>query len=425
MTNKLKSINMKKRMYHFGTAVFLTAILFFSCTEENRITYYDPDAPAPAALDKTTVSVKNLPGKSVIKYQTPDDENLLYVKAVYKSAPGVIREAKASVFVDTLLLEGFNAAGDYPVELVCVGKNEKPSGAVSVTVSPLTPPVIEAFPSLTLNASFGGVWVAYQNLHDSELKVYLLADTTDTGNYELLRSFESIGRNSQFTYLGLKAKETVFAAYLQDRWGNRSDTLYSTLTPKFEEEINKDTWEWYSPSLPSDCQLFAEGNATLYHPSNMWDNQNPMNWMSGTVGYGILPFTTTIKLGARVTLSHITLYAARMWPMAYSGQAPKIFEVYGSDMDRPGDDLFGGDWNLLGQFVSTIPSGNATATQADKDHAVNDGDVFFFEPTESIPDPYLPTRFVRFRFIETWSKVSGESERVFIGELEIWGQYEQ
>jgi hypothetical protein len=412
-------------MYYFGTAVLLTAILFFSCAEEERITYYNPDAPAPAALDPVTVSVKNLPGKSVVKYQTPDDENLLYVKAVYESAPGVIREAKASVFIDTLLLEGFNAAGDYPVELVCVGKNEKPSDAISITVSPLTPPVIEAFPSLSLNAVFGGVSGSYQNLYDSELKVSLLADTTGTGNYELLRSFVSNGLRPEFMYLGMESKETRFAAYLQDRWGNRSDMFYDTLTPMFEREIDKETWEWYSPSLPSDCQTYAEGNSVLYGTSNMWDNENPMDWKSGTVGYGILPFTTTIKLGARVTLSHITLYAARMWPMAYSGQAPKVFEVYGSDRDYPGDDLFGGDWNLLGQFISTIPSGNATPTQADKDHAVDDGDVYFFLPTETIPDPYLPTRFVRIRFIETWQKVSGENERAFIGELEIWGKYEQ
>ncbi|MDR3184331.1 MAG: DUF4959 domain-containing protein [Prevotellaceae bacterium] len=417
---------MKKIMCYFGTAVLLTAMLFFSCAEEERITYYDPDAPAPAKLDPVTVTVKNLPGKSVIKYQTPDDENLLYVKAVYESAPGVIREAKASVFIDTLLLEGFNVAGNYPVELVCMGKNEKPSGAISVTVSPLTPPVIEAFPSLTLNASFGGVRGAYQNLHDSELKVSLLADTTGTGNYELLRSFVSTGRNSQFTYLGLESKETHFAAYLQDRWGNRSDTLYSTLTPMFEEEIDKDTWTWYSPWLPSDCQVYVENNATLYGPANMWDNKNPMDWTAGTVGYAILPFTTTIKLGARVMLSHITLYVARIFSgIAYTDSAPKVFEVYGSDLDTPGDNLFGGDWNLLGQFVSTIPSGNTTPTRADIDHAVDDGDVFFFEPTENIPNPYLPTRFVRIRFVETWWKVSGESDRLFIGELDIWGKYEQ
>jgi hypothetical protein len=413
-------------MYHFGTAVFLTATLFFSCAEEERITYYDPDAPAPAKLDPTTVSVKNLPGKSVVKYQLPDDANLLYVKAVYESAPGVAREAKASVFVDTLLLEGFYAAGDYPVELFCVGKNEKPSGAVGVTVSPLTPPVIDAFPSLALKASFGGVFGSYQNLHDSELKVYLLADTADTGNYELLRSFVSIGRNPAFTYLNMKAKETRFAAYLQDRWGNRSDTLYRTLTPVFEEEIDKDTWEWYSPSLPSDCQVWAENNA-VYHPSKMWDNNNPMDWAAGTVGLGNtpLPLTTTIRLGARVTLSHITIYGAAMWPMTYSGPAPKIFEVYGSDLNSPGDNLFGSDWTLLGQFVMTIPSGNTSPTGPDIEHSINDGDVFFFEPTETIPDPYLPTRFVRIRFIETWGKVSGAKAMVFIGELDIWGKYEQ
>ncbi|MDR3267606.1 MAG: DUF4959 domain-containing protein [Tannerella sp.] len=416
---------MKYRIYRILTSAVMVimTILFFACAEEERITYYDTDATAPVSLDPNSVSVKNLAGKSVIKYQAPNDANLLYVKAVYKSAPGVTREARASLFVDTLLLDGFNAAGDHTVKLFCVGKNEKTSEAIEVTVSPSTPPVIEAFPSLEVNAVFGGVRGNYQNLHESELKVYLLADTANTGRYELLRAFVSNSRDARFLYLGLQAKEARFAAYLQDRWGNRSDTLFQTLTPDFEVEIDKDTWSYYSPYLDSDCHVWLEMGGNLYHPSRMWDNENPANWNAGTIGDAVFPFTTTIKLGKTVRLSHITIYAARMWGGGYTGYTPKLFEVYGSNVNTPGDALTGGDWTLLGDFVSEIPSGNAEPTQTDKDQGMFDGEVFFFEPSERIPDPYLPTQFIRFRFLGTWNGMGiGDKNAVFIGELDVWGQ---
>jgi hypothetical protein len=408
------------------TVMIIMAMLFFTCTEEERITYYDKDAPAPASLDLNSVSVKNLAGKSVIKYQAPDDDNLLYVKAVYESAPGITREARASLFVDTLLLEGFNLAGAYTVNLFCVGKNEKQSAAVEVTVSPLTPPVYDALPSLALQAAFGGVRGTFQNPHGSELKAYLLADTANDGRYTLLRSFVTNGRNSKFVYLGLNSKETRFAAYLQDRWGNRSDTVFATLTPLFEEKIDKSTWTHYSDQLPSDCNEWPEKNITNYNPQRMWDNDNPANWFACIIGNADFPLMRTVRLGASVVLSRVVIYHAWMWKGGYAGGAPKTFEVYGSNLDRPGDDLLGGDWTLLGDFVSEIPSGNATPTQADDDQGKYDGDMFFFEPSDRIPDTNLPTKFIRFRFTGTWDGVGiGDFGWVTIGEIDLYGQYVQ
>lgn len=420
---KMKHINKK---LDYLTVLFAMVQVFFACSEEERITYYDAKAPAPMSLDLSSVSVKNLPGKAVIKFQSPVDDNLLYVKAVYESAPGVVRETKASLYVDTLQLEGFNAAGDYRAKLYCVGKNEKESAPVEVTVSPLTPPYIEAFPSLTMQNAFGGVRGSFQNLHESELKVTLMVDSLGEGRYELLRSYVTNLRDAKFNYLGLPPKESSFAAYLQDRWGNRSDTAYFSLTPLFEDKIDKSTWSWYGESMPSDSHDWPEKAANnLYMPSRMWDDENPAEWR-GSLMDGILPFTVTVKLGIRVTLSRIVVYHCHLWGGGYTGNAPKRFEIWGSDKDKPGDDLLGGDWTMLGNFTSVLPSGRSEATEADKQAGIYDGDTFFFEPTDEIPNPYQPTKFIRFRHLETWNGDSnGINGRVMIGEIDLYGQYEK
>lgn len=408
--------------------ILVMSQVFFACSEEDKITFYDPDAPAPVALNTSSISIKNLHGKSIVKYQRPNDDNLLYVKAVYESAPNVIREAKASLYVDTLVLEGFNAASDYKVKIYSVGKNEKESAPVEISVSPLTPPVVDAFPSLNISAIFGGVRCQYQNEHQGELKLTLLADTAGDNRYTLLRSFVSNNPAARFTYTGLESEETNFAAYLQDRYGNRSDTAwFSSLTPLFEEEIDKSNLEFYK-DLPSDLLKWTEmGAHSNYAPWKMWDNDLAPSWSGVYVmnlsGY-TYPYTLTIKLAKEITLSRIIMHHWRLNGGGFKGGAPKYFQVYGSSKDKPADDLFGDDWTLLGDFHSEIPSGKPEPTQADINFAVFDGEPFFFEATDEIPDPFVSIKFIRLRFMGNWEgRQIGDQANTTVAEIRLFGQY--
>ena len=413
--------------YSISLLFVFATFAFYGCSEEERITYYDPDAPAPIAINPNSVIVKNLPGKVIVRYERPTDENLLYVKAIYESAPGVIREAKASLYVDTLVLEGFGATGSYPAKLYCVGKNKKESTSIEITVSPQTPPIVEAFPTVHLGAVFGGIRGEYKNEHKTELKAVLLADTIGNGIYTQLRSYVSNNPNAKFSYIGLEAKQMNFAIYLQDRYGNRTDTMkFDALTPLYEESISNSTWEYYQ-ELPSDYPYWSEMGASVnYAPWRMWDNDLAAGW-GGTYHVNrsseSLPFTLTIRLGATVILSRIVIHHWRLNDSAFGAGAPKIFEVWGSNLNRPGDNLFGGDWTMLGNFESEIPSGNAQPTQADKNFAIFDGEPFFFEATEEIPNPFVPTKFIRFRFLGNWRGYGvGDPANITISELKVFGQ---
>src|SRR3546814_3127712 len=59
--------------------------------------------------------VENLPGASEITYNLPQSEGVLYVKAVYEIRPGVIQEAKASFYSNSIRVEGFGKAGEYEI----------------------------------------------------------------------------------------------------------------------------------------------------------------------------------------------------------------------------------------------------------------------------------------------------------------------
>ena len=405
MCNKIRKSGILPILFGLMTTFFL------ACSEEDRLTYLNQNASAPAVIDIKTVQIENYAGMSVLRYQLPKDDYLMSVKAVYESAPGMVREVRVSRYTDSLLLVGFGQAGDYPVQLYSVGKNGKSSDAVTVTVSPKASPIYDAFESLNVKNVFGGVRGTFENPDKANITAVLSADTTHTGNPIWLRSFVLGNAKSSFNYLGLESEETEFYVYLKDRWGNRTDTKTFTLTPLFEEELDKDFWKKYD-LLPSDVFDHLE----YYRFEMIWDKKNiPDNnfWVSQIF---TKPVTSTIDLGQRVSLSRLVLYHAAGY--AYVG-VPQKFELWVSDVDKPEDDLLGGDWQLIAELEHPVPE-NRTAE--DKERVVFEGEVFFIEETDEIPNPYVPFRYLRIRSLEFIDDGGALTWRYYLGEIDLFGQ---
>ncbi|MDR1222676.1 MAG: DUF4959 domain-containing protein [Tannerella sp.] len=408
---------MDNKMIRYLMSFLLFFAVFMACEEEQKLIYYDGNATAPAIIDAGTVTVENFAGKSVLRYKIPVDDNLLYVRAEYESAPGVERRAKSSRFTDSLAIEGFAVAGDYEVKLFSVGKNEKESGPVTITVSPLTPPVVEAFPSLDIIATFGGIEGNFSNLSGQPLKVVLMIDST--GNEpEFMQSFMIDNPSAKFSVRGLPSKPMQFFAYMMDRWGNKTETKTYTLTPMFEEALDKMQWKEFK--LPSDFQNTLENNYPGYRFTGIYDDVIcPWNgWANNFIpDIHSLPSTFTIDLGVEARLSRINMVP--WWAWLHAGH-PRAFEIYGTASRNPGDDLAGGDWTLIGKFESWKPSGDdpLIVTDDDRNYAWPGGENFDIKSSDEQPDPYFPVRMVRFRILKTWN----DGTQYSIDELFIWGE---
>ncbi|MFD2553567.1 DUF4959 domain-containing protein [Sphingobacterium tabacisoli] len=394
----------------------LPLLLLLSCKEEQPSVNIDDTLPAPQAVKNVTV--KNLPGGAVLYYDVPDDKNFLYVKAVYEIRPGVIRETKASLYTDTLLLDGFGRQGEYAVRLYSVGRNEKPSEPLVVQVAPEEAPVRQAFHDLALTEGFGGVRLFFENPYMKDFAFCLIADTLNNGDWTALQTFYSKNSAGVFSHSGLNPKPIKVGSYIRDRWGNTSDTLVSTLTPLFEYMIPKPYGVF---NLPSDSFEPAEGNAGRYAITGLWDGitnvENSNIFANSHVEP--MPQTFTVNLKQSATLSRIKVH--QRIKNEYTGSMVKKFELYGSNSNNPKDDLFGGDWVLLGRFESVKPSGPGAITAEDRNYANVQGENFELVPTDEIPNPWVPVRFIRFRTLETYN---GPSERgqVIIAEISLFGQ---
>jgi len=387
-----------------GLSLLLVLVLF-GCKEEGRIDHIDGSAPAPAQV--TVTEVINTPGGAILRYALPNDENLLCVKAEYEIQPGVTCETKASYFTDTLFLDGFGSTDTYDVRLYSVGKNEKMSAPVIVQVNPLTPPVLLATKSM--KETFGGVAIAIENPGNANLAVVLLADTGKIGYLSELHTFYTSTPKGTLSFRGLDSIQCDFAVYLRDRWNNLSDTIYSTLTPLFEEVIPKNTWREYP--MPGDALLLATGTG----PSQLW---NEAYWDYFHTDLVPLPARFQFDLGVTAKLSRFKLWPRDLDLDRWGRGMPKVFEVYGSITPNPNGNL-DESWIPLGRFECVKPSGpGLTVTEEDRAFG-RAGIDFDFETSDFAPNPNVPVRYIRVRTLSTFNNTA--ISYVVLSELAFWG----
>jgi len=397
------------------------SIVGISCKEEGRVDFIDDNAPAPGQV--TNVTVENRAGGAVLKYMLPIDKNLLYVRAEYEIKPGMIRETKSSYFKDSLVIEGFGTPGIYDVKLYSVGKNEKESAPYIAQINPTLPPVQLA--TKKFRDTFGGVAIDFENPEEASLAIVLMADTANSAKWADLQTFHTKSEAMKFSRRGLEAKPAQFGAYLRDRWGNVSDTIFKTLTPIEEIKLPKDNFK--NAALPTDYFAPAEGNFG-YRLEQLWlGGEAANNEFYASTHSGPMPVWFTINLGGKMSISRM-----QKWPRAgyelYSGTAPRVFEVWGSDNPNP-NGSWDDSWHLLGVFEQFKPSGYGEGrevgpiTDEDNDYWYNRTE-FELVPTELAPNPYQTVTHLRFKILSTFGTYGTDAtmSQIINAELTFWGQ---
>lgn len=393
---------MMKNINHILTII--AVLVLVSCAKTDRLDHLDMSKPAPAQV--FDVVVQATPGGGVIKYKLPDDPNLAYVKAVYEVRPGTIQEARASRYYDTIRVEGFGHMLDHTVKLISVGRNEKESDPLQVSVRPLTPPVLSVFASIDLSATFGGVKVGFENPSKENLAIVVMADSTGKDTWAPVTTFFTSSEKATFSARGMANKERRIGLFIRDRWGNRSDTLIKNLTPLYEAFIPKTGFKLVK--LPTDTWQ----NTFSYNIEKIWDGitNNSENVWIVSATYPV-PQWFTVDLGLTATFSRMKVYQRGRYP--YIAPMIKSFEIYGSN--NPDPDGGWTNWRLMGSFTSVKPSGLpfGSVTNEDIEYAVVNGEDFDFEPSNT-----FPVRYVRFKTLDTWAPGGG----VQTSEISFWGE---
>ena len=390
----------------FSIYLLVTLLMFTSSCKENEKKPLVKASGAPAQL--TDISVENLPGAAKITYALPDDPNVLYVLAEFGDKTKK-RVVKASVFSNSVLLEGFMSTDKQEVELYVVNRAEERSKPTVVEVEPETAPIVDMFGTITVEQDFGGVSISYKNEAQNPYVLYtMIKDSTGTwSTYDRLYT-ESETRN--YSVHGLPAEPIDFGFYVMDQWQNRSDTLFKNITPLYEEELDKSTWKLY----PLDNDSY-DGLYDSRPVSYIWDGTAAKAFfVDPAIPNLSLPNWLTIDMGHPAMLSRIRYYQympSNYESWFYTRGLIEKFELWGSN--DPSIDGSWDSWTLLATCESVKPSGLPVNQLSNEDIDLGiSGEDF------SIPYTGKSYRYIRLKTISTWGHRIGSTW----GEVTLWGK---
>lgn len=394
--------------------VIFTGIIWFNSCKEESIGQFPIDNVAPKPVKN--VIVENLAGGVKFTYEIPDEEDLLYVQAVYNLPNGTQNTVKTSVFSNSLTIKGFGKSQKSNVQLMAVDRSKNESDAINVEIKPLDSPIYSIWESLVLQESFGGFKVFWENPLKEDIVVDVLKKNVNTGELGYVENFYSSVASAREAVRGLDSTKAMFYVVVRDPYGNHTDTLVAELKPLFEQEIPKSGF--VQQKLSSRFKVHSYGGANM---DRLWDGITNVatNCYYIQTGNTIMPYYT-FDMGVTAKLSRL-----RWWQRVdflFALHNPKEFEFYGTndpllaaDAETQGWETNPG-WIKMISCISHKPSGddNTTVTTEDQAYAYN-GEEFEF-PLEA-----PSVRFLRFKVLRTWSGSSG----VHVGEFTFWGQIEE
>jgi hypothetical protein len=381
--------------------IILLSVLLFGCTEEKRPEIIMDNIPPDPV---TNVQVRNMPGGAVLKYQLPENEDLLYVKALYSLKEGHQAEVKTSLYCDSLTISGFGNEDEREVQLVAVDRSKNESVPTIVTIKPQEPPVLAIGRTLRLYPDFGGIHIYWENPNRAEISV-ILEKKDHNGEYEQIDRFYSSVVDGDVASRGMDTITDDFRVYVQDRWENQSAPLDTILTPLYETKFDRTKFRalnlegdeptahgWVVPNL------FDGNTSTGVHTA-----ENSPNW----------PQWVSFEIGIKGKISRIKVWQRRD-NFEYRHGNLKHFEIWGTN---DGGNLLGWDaWTKIMDCVGFKPSGLPVGELSNEDKAYAAAGEEFIAPIDAPAVQYL-----RLKAIESWAG----THFLHVMEIEIYGVEEK
>ncbi|GAO44661.1 DUF5000 domain-containing lipoprotein [Flavihumibacter petaseus] len=381
---------------------WLVSLTILSC--DKKADYNSPPSTDPTKpLPVTNVQSVAVNGGAEISYDLPKSDNILYVQADYKINQSVSRQTKASYYDNKLVVDGFNEEQDYQVTLTVISRAEVKSDPVTVTVHPLKPVYRLVRETITALPDFGGVFVSGTNSRKKDVGVIVMTKDQN-GDWQVADQQFSAFENIKFSVRGYAAEPRDFAIFTTDKWNNVSDTLFTTLTPLYEYQLDKAKFQPYP--LPTD-----QASDWGWEVNYLWDNDG-ITEGSGfhTAVGGGMPQHFTFDLGVSSQLSRYKIWERTGTYTYYHGN-PKRWRIWGATNPNP-DGSFDG-WTLLGEFECyPKPSGLPGPSFTPEDELFAQAGFEY-----NFPVGLPAVRYLRFETLETWSG----SSFMHMMELTFWG----
>ena len=385
--------------------LLISVVILFGCKDDEN-----QDSTPPGSLTIENIIPTN--GGGIISYQLPDDSDILFVRAEYTNSLGVDVYRVSSSHNNSIEIDGLNQNTAITVRLFVVDENENISQSVEVEFIPLPSFIFLVQESITITPDLGGVKLEWENAAEKTVYVHL---HIVSGGDEEIRILSSNSLTESIFVRGLESVEMTFLTKVEDFDGNITDLEEkATLTPLFEEMIDKSTWTLMS-------QLSVNGNAWEGETTAFWDdvvdtaetnsdNSYFIIWRDQNGGTLNWPLDIVINLNKNVRVHRFKVWQRAFWyngptgvPYYYQEENMRSFDLYASNNSI--------DWTLLGQFDIGDPSDGDGNISENAIEAAADGHDF---DLEGVSEKF---RYLKFSITSNY----GSDTYVHGSEITLWG----
>lgn len=345
------------RLFFIATLIFLTASM--SCSKDDQ-----GDTTPPDVL--TVVSVTPTNGGGIITYDLPNDNDVLYVRAVYTNTNGVEVSRASSSYNNHIEVSGLNQTTPLTITLYVVDENYNQSAPVYVELTPLESFIYLVQESIEITPDLGGMRVEWENIESKTVFVFV---HINDGLQEEVRILSSNAAEEVIFIRGLESIELTVSTRVEDTDENSTELEQKAIiTPLFEEVIDKSTWSLIASQS-------VDGNAWEGETVNFWDdivdtpdtdsdNSYFIIWRDQNGGSLNWPLDIVIDLNKMVKIHRFKVWQRAFWyngpadtPYYFQEENMKSFNLYASNDAQT--------WEELGQFDIGDPrdsEGNIPAT---------------------------------------------------------------
>lgn len=327
---------------------FISTLICFgvltSCSKDD-----EGDTTPPSVL--TVISVTPTNGGGIITYDLPNDNDILYVRAVYTNTNGVEVSRASSSYNNHIEVSGLNQTTPLTIALYVVDESYNQSDPVYVELTPLESFIFLVQESIEITPDLGGMRVSWENIESKTVFVFL---HIDDGMEEEVRILSSNAAEEVIFVRGLESIELTVSTRVEDTDENTTELEQKAiLTPLFEEVIDKSTWSLIASQS-------VDGNAWEGATVNFWDdvvdspatdadNSYFIIWRDQNGGSLNWPLDIVIDLNKTVKIHRFKVWQRAFWyngpadtPYYFQEENMKSFNLYASNDAQT--------WEELGQF---------------------------------------------------------------------------
>lgn len=445
------------------TNSFLISLISFffmvSCGES----YMGIEQVKTSSIKPEKVIVNEITPKSgalEIHFSLPKgNANIAEVLASYINKRGEKMEFTVSRYSSSILVEGFTGTDEVTVELICIDNSGNESDITKVQAAPLKSSLELAMETMKITPAFGGVKVEWQNLSANPFAIHVLSeDTLQKGVVSLVEEPNKTiyTSDSLKTYAYIRPYPSIeqkFGFIVSDKWGNRTDTLISVLTPFKEEAIdynriqdvsffnisfygNVRDYDDYGINPATGIQNDGNCHSTSYRPKTMFNgvksgnnfyiykfvknlsDPDPANRILVQDAYA------TVDLNMTLRLSRIKIFPRTHISYTYNRSSPKRFRIWGTnEANNQRWSKFPETWTLIGEYVGREPANRENLTPEEIEY-FNLNQEYSISEDNVNPDAQTTEtfRYMRLQLMESYNPTISYYT---INEFEMYGDIEE